>query len=55
MKSFCIVHVHTVSQDTVVKAKTKEEALKKFREIEPDNRITDVWEVTKQLADSYDY
>lgn len=51
MKTFCIVYQHIVSTDAVVRAKNKKQAKEKFREVMPDETITDVWEVNEQLVD----
>lgn len=45
MKTYSINFAYTVSEDIKIKAKNQKEAIRKFRETRPDERILDVYEV----------
>jgi hypothetical protein len=47
MKTFCVAYTYNVTEDVEVRAKNKKEAMKKFREIHPDERVTDIWETRR--------
>lgn len=49
MKTYSINFCYSISEDIKVKAKNEKEAIKKFREIRPDERILDIYEVNEEL------
>lgn len=51
MKSFSITWIYSITEEVVVDARDKKEALKKFKQIHPDDRITDIYELDRRLAE----
>ena len=47
MRKFCVCYSLTVSYDSTVSAKTKEEAVAKVREVIEDAVITGAWPIRK--------
>lgn len=48
MKTFSINFCYSVHEDIKIKAKNEKEALRKFRETRPDERVLDIYEVSKE-------
>lgn len=52
MKTFSIDFCYSVHEATKIKAKNEKEAVKKFRETRPDERILSVCEVDMRIHDN---
>lgn len=48
MKTYCVTYETTTGYDVPVKAKSKEEAMKKVLEIIPDAANMEAWELRKK-------
>lgn len=50
MKKYSISYIETIIKEAIVKAKNREEALRKVREILPDIDFENIWEIRESNA-----